>query len=100
MVTLTCSLRSGLTMAMYRSTDSAASVNTDTPMDTSLANSLTAHMTPPHGHDSSVYTSEASGTQITITSRSALASEAMYLMDPVELHNTHEYKLDWKWLLY
>lgn len=64
---------------MYRSTESAANVNTDTPMDTSLANSLTEHMTPPHGHDSSVYTNEASGTQITMTSRSALASDAIYL---------------------
>lgn len=74
---LTCSLRNGLTMAQYLSPESAVNVNTETPTDTSLANSVRRHKVLPIGEDSVVYTIMASGTQISITSRSARASEKM-----------------------
>lgn len=75
----TCNFRNGLTMAQYRSADRAVKVKTDTPMDTSFADSVMRHNNAPHGHDSSVYTIEANGTHIKITSKSANASENMYL---------------------
>lgn len=75
----TCSFRRGLTMAQQRSAESAVSVNTETPIDTSLADSVMRHSQLPHGHDSSVYNIDASGTHINITSRSASASEKMQL---------------------
>lgn len=37
------------------------------------------HNAEPHGHDSSVYSSDANGTHIIITSKSANANENMYL---------------------
>lgn len=76
---LTCNLRNGFTMAQYRSTDSAVNVKTETPMEISLADSVMRHSQLPHGHDSNVYTNDASGTQMMMTNRSASASENMYL---------------------
>lgn len=45
--------RIGFTMAQYLSALRAVSVNTDTPIDTSFANSDTLQMSSPYGHDSS-----------------------------------------------
>lgn len=75
----TCNLRRGLTMAQYLSADRAVSVKTDTPMLMSLADSETLHTTTPHGHDSTVYRIEVKGMTVMMTSRSAKASEKMYL---------------------
>jgi len=74
---LTCSLRRGFTMAQYRSPDRAVSVNTDTPMDMSLKNSLMRHMFRSKGQLSCVYTIVATGTHTSITSRSARARDRM-----------------------
>jgi hypothetical protein len=41
-------------MAKNRSADNAVSVNTDTPMEISLAVSETLQIASPHGHDSTV----------------------------------------------
>lgn len=62
-------------MAQYRSADNAVNVNTETPIDMSLAHSVIRHSAAPHGHDSNVYTTDVSGTQIKITSKSASARE-------------------------
>lgn len=76
---ITCSFRSGFTMAQYRSADKAVNVNTDTPIDISFAHSVIRHNADPHGHDSSVYNSDANGTHMIITNKSANANENMYL---------------------
>lgn len=54
-------------------------MNTETPIEMSFANSVTRQSVPPHGHDSNVYTIDVNGTQISITSKSASASESIYL---------------------
>lgn len=69
--------RNGSTMAKNRSLDKAVNVNTETPMETSLTNSDIVQMVLPHGHDSSVYTNETNGTEVTINSKSASASDKM-----------------------
>lgn len=79
-ILFTCNFRKGLTIAQYRSADSAVSVKTDTPIETSFADSVIRHNIAPHGHDSNVYTIDASGTQIKITNRSASANEKIYLV--------------------
>lgn len=75
----TCSFRNGFTIAQYLSADNAVSVNTETPIDISFALSVIRHSAEPQGHDSKVYTSDANGTHIIITSRSANANENIYL---------------------
>ena len=45
--------RIGFTMAQYLSALRAVSVNTETPIDTSLAHSDTLHISSPYGQDSS-----------------------------------------------
>lgn len=75
----TCSFLKGFTMAQYRSAARAVSVKTETPMDISFAHSDNLHNAPPHGQDSKVYIIEANGTLVTITRRSAKASENIYL---------------------
>lgn len=54
-------------------------MNTDTPIDISLAHSVTRHSADPHGHESNVYIKDVNGTHMTITSKSANANEKMYL---------------------
>lgn len=66
-------------MAKYRSPDNAVSVKTDTPIETSLKNSESVQSTLPQGHESTVYTVDVSGTEVTITSKSAKAKEKIYL---------------------
>lgn len=44
----------GSTMAKYRSPESAVSVKTETPIDTSLINSDNMQRKLPHGHESTV----------------------------------------------
>lgn len=78
-VICTCSFRNGFTIAQYRSAESAVNVNTDTPIDMSFAHSVMRHNAEPHGHDSNVYNSDANGTHIMITSKSANANENIYL---------------------
>lgn len=54
-------------------------MNTDTPIDISLAHSVTRHSADPHGHESNVYIKDVNGTHMMITSKSANANEKMYL---------------------
>lgn len=69
----------GSTMAKNRSADKAVKVKTDTPTDISLAVSETLQINSPHGHDSTVYTTEVKGTLVIITNKSAKARDKMYL---------------------
>lgn len=83
-------------MAQYLSADSAVNVKTETPIEISLAHSVTLHKVFPHGHDSNVYIKPEKrflcismhlllpifnlplrGTQINITKRSARARDRM-----------------------
>lgn len=66
-------------MAKNRSLDRAVNVKTDTPIETSFINSDIVHIVLPHGHDSTVYTSDTNGTDVTINNKSANASDKMYL---------------------
>ena len=66
-------------MAKNRSPDSAVSVNTDTPIETSLINSEKVQSSPPQGHESSVQMTDVSGTVVTINNKSANANDKMYL---------------------
>lgn len=77
----TCNFRNGFTIAQYRSADRAVNVNTETPIEISFADSVMRQSIPPHGHDSNVYTIDASGTHIKITNKSARANENMYLAE-------------------
>lgn len=67
-------------MATNRSKDIATSVNTDTPVEKSFINSDTLHNRVPHGHDSTVYTTDTNGTAINISMRSAIDSDKMCLL--------------------
>lgn len=75
----TCSLRKGFTTAQYLSADNAHNVKTETPMLTSFAHSVSRHNELPHSQDSNVYIVPTNGTQIRMTSKSAMASEKIYL---------------------
>lgn len=74
-------------MAKNRSLDNAVNVKTDTPIETSFTNSDSVHMYSPHGHESTVYTIDTNGTEVTMTSRSANASDRMYLKKKNEEEN-------------
>ena len=69
----------GSTMAKNLSAESAVRVNTDTPIDMSWAVSESLHMSSPHGHDSTVYTTDVNGTLVINTSKSPSAKDNMYL---------------------
>lgn len=66
-------------MIIYLSALNAVSVNTDTPMETSLVASLSLHMSSPYGQDSTVYTVDVNGTHVMITNRSPSARLSMYV---------------------
>lgn len=66
-------------MAQYLSAERAVRVNTDTPIEISLAVSDNLHTNVPQGQDSRVYTKDVKGTQVMMTSKSASANEKMYL---------------------
>lgn len=73
----------GLTIPVYLSNAKATNVKIDTPIETSLANSLarqiTSPISPSHGHASYTNINPAHGTAISITRRSPNANEKMYL---------------------
>lgn len=71
--------RSGSTIATKRSPLSAVRVNTLTPMETSLKYSDRTHRSSPQGQLFKTYMTLVRGTVVTITSRSAIANERMYL---------------------
>lgn len=81
-------------MAQYLSADNAVSVNTDTPIDISFAHSVMRHKAEPHGHDSNVYNSDANGTHMIITSKSANANENIYLKQYTNMYSTMCLKYD------
>lgn len=66
-------------MAINRSNDIATSVNTDTPVEKSFINSDIIHIRVPHGHDSTVYTTDTNGTAVNISMRSAMLSDRICL---------------------
>lgn len=66
-------------MAINRSNDIATSVNTETPVEKSFINSDILHIREPHGHDSTVYTTDTNGTAVNISMRSAMLSDKICL---------------------
>lgn len=60
-----------------RSPLKAVSVKTETPIDKSLKNSDALQMSSPQGHDGWMKIAVVNGTVVTITRRSAIASDKM-----------------------
>lgn len=72
-------LRNGFTIATNRSSDIATNVKTDTPVEKSFMNSDTIHILVPHGHDSTVYTTDTNGTAVKINIKSAIDNDKICL---------------------
>lgn len=54
-------------------------MNTETPVEKSFINSDIIHIPVPHGHDSTVYTTDTNGTAVNINIKSAMDNDKMCL---------------------
>lgn len=79
--------RKGFTIATKRSSDIATNVNTETPVEKSFINSDIIHIPVPHGHDSTVYTTDTNGTAVNINIKSAMDNDKMCLKSREKIEN-------------